>query len=43
MSTSYFTQDDGPGIKMGPVAILVMCASFVGSVVLLHVYGKLTS
>jgi protein transport protein SEC61 subunit beta len=38
-----FYTDDAPGIKVGPTIVLVMSLSFIGIVVLLHIYGKLRS
>lgn len=35
-----FYTDDSPGLKIGPTTVLVSCLTFVGFVVLLHVWGK---
>jgi len=35
--------DEAPGIKIGPTFVLVMSLMFIGFVVLLHIYGKITS
>mmetsp|Transcript_9475 Transcript_9475/g.14087 ORF Transcript_9475/g.14087 Transcript_9475/m.14087 type:complete len:83 (+) Transcript_9475:44-292(+) len=35
-----FYQDDTPGLKVGPTTVLVTSLSFVGIVVLLHIWGK---
>ena len=34
---------DAAGLKIGPTTVLVMSLLFIGSVVLLHIWGKLTS
>mmetsp|Transcript_1473 Transcript_1473/g.1958 ORF Transcript_1473/g.1958 Transcript_1473/m.1958 type:complete len:94 (+) Transcript_1473:63-344(+) len=35
--------DEAPGLKIGPTTVLVMSLMFIGFVVLLHLYGKITS
>ena len=35
-----FYQDDSPGLQVGPTTVLVASLSFVGIVVLLHIWGK---
>mmetsp|Transcript_48403 Transcript_48403/g.134632 ORF Transcript_48403/g.134632 Transcript_48403/m.134632 type:complete len:100 (+) Transcript_48403:22-321(+) len=40
---TFYTRDDGPGIKMSPPAVLIMSLLFIGAVVILHVYGKLSA
>nr|CAG4638914.1 EOG090X0RAK [Cyclestheria hislopi] len=37
-----FYTDDSPGIKVGPVPVLVMSLLFIASVFLLHIWGKYT-
>ncbi|XP_066156149.1 protein transport protein Sec61 subunit beta [Euwallacea fornicatus] len=37
-----FYTDDSPGIKVGPVPVLVMSLTFIASVFLLHIWGKYT-
>jgi len=37
-----FYTDDSPGIKVGPVPVLVMSLMFIASVFLLHIWGKYT-
>ncbi|KAL1458041.1 hypothetical protein WDU94_008216 [Cyamophila willieti] len=37
----YYT-DDSPGIKVGPVPVLVMSLLFIASVFMLHIWGKYT-
>ncbi|CAK9304685.1 unnamed protein product [Gordionus sp. m RMFG-2023] len=37
-----FYTDDSPGIKVGPVPVLVMSLLFIASVFLLHLWGKYT-
>ncbi|GJQ83848.1 putative protein transport protein Sec61 subunit [Trypoxylus dichotomus] len=37
-----FYTDDSPGIKVGPVPVLVMSLLFIGSVFMLHIWGKYT-
>uniref|UniRef100_A0A5K3ELK7 Protein transport protein Sec61 subunit beta n=1 Tax=Mesocestoides corti TaxID=53468 RepID=A0A5K3ELK7_MESCO len=37
-----FYSEDSPGIKIGPVPVLVMCLCFIVSVFLLHFWGKYT-
>jgi protein transport protein SEC61 subunit beta len=34
--------DDAPGLRVDPVVVLVLCLVFIGSVFILHIYGKLT-
>ena len=38
-----FYADEAPGLKIGPTTVLVMSLMFIGFVVLLHIYGKLTA
>eukprot|EP00555_Chaetoceros_dichaeta_P003890 CAMPEP_0198249468 /NCGR_PEP_ID=MMETSP1447-20131203/996_1 /TAXON_ID=420782 /ORGANISM="Chaetoceros dichaeta, Strain CCMP1751" /LENGTH=74 /DNA_ID=CAMNT_0043934115 /DNA_START=81 /DNA_END=305 /DNA_ORIENTATION=+ len=35
-----FYTDDSPGLQVGPTTVLVASLSFVGIVVLLHIWGK---
>ncbi|KRY10717.1 Protein transport protein Sec61 subunit beta, partial [Trichinella patagoniensis] len=35
-----FYTDDSPGIKIGPVPVLVMSLVFIASVFVLHIWGK---
>ncbi|KAL7439877.1 hypothetical protein ACHAXH_006524 [Discostella pseudostelligera] len=35
-----FYTDDSPGLQVGPTTVLVASLSFVGLVVLLHIWGK---
>ncbi|CAH0393086.1 unnamed protein product, partial [Bemisia tabaci] len=35
----YYT-DDSPGVKVGPVPVLVMSLLFIASVFMLHIWGK---
>ena len=35
-----FYTEDSPGIKVGPVPVLVMSLVFIASVFLLHIWGK---
>lgn len=35
-----FYNDDSPGLQVGPTTVLVASLSFVGVVVLLHIWGK---
>ncbi|XP_053208357.1 protein transport protein Sec61 subunit beta-like [Panonychus citri] len=37
-----FYTDDSPGIKVGPVPVLVMSLVFIASVFILHIWGKYT-
>lgn len=37
-----FYTDDSPGIKIGPVPVLVISLAFILSVFLLHIWGKYT-
>jgi protein transport protein SEC61 subunit beta len=37
-----FYTDDSPGIKVGPVPVLVMSLLFIAAVFLLHIWGKYT-
>ena len=37
-----FYTDDSPGIKVGPVPVLVMSLVFIASVFMLHIWGKYT-
>merc|ERR1712216_665170 len=36
-----FYTDDAPGLKIGPVTVLVMSLIYIGCVVLLHIWGKI--
>ena len=38
-----FYTDDSPGIKIGPNTVLIGSLSFIGLVVMLHIWGKLRS
>eukprot|EP00635_Sarcinochrysidales_sp_CCMP3193_P002392 CAMPEP_0118913782 /NCGR_PEP_ID=MMETSP1166-20130328/14435_1 /TAXON_ID=1104430 /ORGANISM="Chrysoreinhardia sp, Strain CCMP3193" /LENGTH=97 /DNA_ID=CAMNT_0006853347 /DNA_START=64 /DNA_END=357 /DNA_ORIENTATION=+ len=38
-----FYPDEAPGLKIGPTIVLVMSLMFIGFVVLLHIYGKITT
>jgi protein transport protein SEC61 subunit beta len=38
-----FYAEDSPGLQLGPTQVLVMSVSFVGIVVLLHIWGKFNS
>ncbi|KAH7646510.1 transport sec61 subunit beta-like protein [Dermatophagoides farinae] len=38
----HFYTDDSPGIKVGPVPVLVMSLAFIASVFMLHIWGKYT-
>uniref|UniRef100_A0A915JPB2 Protein transport protein Sec61 subunit beta n=1 Tax=Romanomermis culicivorax TaxID=13658 RepID=A0A915JPB2_ROMCU len=37
-----FYTDDSPGIKIGPVPVLIMSLVFIASVFMLHIWGKYT-
>lgn len=37
-----FYTDDSPGVKVGPVPVLVMSLLFIASVFMLHIWGKKT-
>jgi len=37
-----FYVDDTPGLKVDPVAVIIIALAFIGSVFLLHIYGKFT-
>jgi len=37
-----FYTDDAPGLKIGPTTVLVLSLLFIGAVVMLHIWGKLT-
>ncbi|XP_076675382.1 sec61 translocon subunit beta [Andrena cerasifolii] len=37
-----FYTDESPGIKVGPVPVLVMSLLFITSVFMLHIWGKYT-
>mmetsp|Transcript_16976 Transcript_16976/g.43051 ORF Transcript_16976/g.43051 Transcript_16976/m.43051 type:complete len:105 (+) Transcript_16976:106-420(+) len=41
--TIRFYTDDAPGLKIGPTMVLVLSLLFIGFVVLMHIYGKMTS
>ncbi|KAG9291535.1 hypothetical protein G9A89_021954 [Geosiphon pyriformis] len=34
--------DDAPGLKVDPVVVVVLALAFIGSVFVLHIYGKFT-
>ncbi|CAG8464438.1 1328_t:CDS:2 [Ambispora gerdemannii] len=34
--------DDAPGLKVDPVVVVVLSLAFIGSVFILHIYGKFT-
>mmetsp|Transcript_31560 Transcript_31560/g.54512 ORF Transcript_31560/g.54512 Transcript_31560/m.54512 type:complete len:86 (+) Transcript_31560:17-274(+) len=38
-----FYTDEAPGLKIGPTAVLFFSVSFIGVVVLLHIWGKFRS
>ena len=38
-----FYAEDSPGLQLGPTQVLMMSVSFVGIVVLLHIWGKFRS
>lgn len=38
----HFYTDDSPGIKIGPVPVLVMSLVFILCVFMLHIWGKYT-
>jgi protein transport protein SEC61 subunit beta len=35
-----FYQDDAPGLKVGPVPVLILSLLFIASVFMLHIWGK---
>ncbi|WP_395239480.1 SEC61-beta family protein [Salmonella sp. s54412] len=35
-----FYTEDSPGLKVGPVPVLVLSLLFIASVFLLHIWGK---
>ncbi|XP_039252122.1 protein transport protein Sec61 subunit beta-like [Styela clava] len=37
-----FYNEDSPGLKVGPVPVLVMSLLFIASVFMLHIWGKYT-
>ncbi|XP_002735727.1 protein transport protein Sec61 subunit beta-like [Saccoglossus kowalevskii] len=37
-----FYTEDSPGVKIGPVPVLVMSLLFIASVFMLHIWGKYT-
>ena len=37
-----FYTDDAPGLKIGPTTVLIMSLLFIGSVVMLHIWAKLS-
>jgi protein transport protein SEC61 subunit beta len=37
-----FYTEDSPGLKIGPVPVLVMSLIFIASVFMLHIWGKYT-
>jgi len=38
-----FYNDDAPGLKIGPTTVLISSLMFIGSVVVLHIWGKISS
>lgn len=40
--TLRFYTDDAPGLKIGPNMVLILSLSFIGFVVVLHIWGKVT-
>ncbi|KAL5489575.1 hypothetical protein EMCRGX_G018685 [Ephydatia muelleri] len=36
----FYTGDDSPGYKVGPVPVLVLSLVFIASIFLLHIWGK---
>ena len=38
-----FYAEDSPGLQVGPTTVLIASLSFVGIVVLLHIWGKFRS
>lgn len=42
-SVMNFYTDDSPGLKVPPVAVIVMSLAFILFVTVLHIVGKLTS
>ncbi|CAG8585464.1 5975_t:CDS:2 [Diversispora eburnea] len=34
--------DDAPGLKVDPVVVVVLSLAFIGSVFILHIWGKFT-
>jgi protein transport protein SEC61 subunit beta len=41
-SVLKFYTEEAPGLKIGPTTVLVLSLLFIGFVVLLHIWGKLT-
>ncbi|KAL9648908.1 hypothetical protein ABK040_016403 [Willaertia magna] len=37
---TYFGEDDAPGIKVSPTAVLISSLVFIFSVIVLHFYGR---
>jgi len=37
-----FYQEDSPGLKVGPVPVLILSLLFIASVFMLHIWGKFT-
>merc|ERR1739838_990979 len=37
-----FYSEDSPGVKIGPVPVLVISLMFIGSVFIMHIWGKYT-
>jgi len=35
-----FYSEDSPGVKIGPVPVLVLSLMFIGSVFIMHIWGK---
>lgn len=40
--TLRFYTDDASGLKIGPTTVLILSVSFIGFVILLHIWGKMT-
>lgn len=40
-SMMNFYTDDSPGLKISPVAVIVMSLGYIGFVTMLHIIGKL--
>lgn len=38
-----FYPDEAPGMKISPTTVLVVSLLFIGFVVMLHIYGKMTA
>nr|CAB3265942.1 protein transport protein Sec61 subunit beta [Phallusia mammillata] len=37
-----FYSEDSPGLKVGPVPVLIISLLFIASVFMLHIWGKYT-